>query len=135
MYHIGHLEGEIEMPIFMKYGSIKGWSTETNHVGWIPVNSIQYGPEGARGGTVTKITCARFSDGSSTDLWNAMMDGKVVDAVIELAKTGSATPFLKWILSQARITELHFSGSRDLPTEELTLNFDKAKYVYDKDAS
>ena len=69
--------------------------------------------------------CTRIQDGSTSDLWKAAVTGPPVGAVIEFTNRGDNKVNLKLTLSQALITAHSVSGSRDTPTETLTIDYGK----------
>ena len=114
------------MATFMKFGTIKGWATETGHVGWIPLAAVSLFPEGTRGAAVSAVICTRHRDGSTIHLWEAGATGDSADAVIELTKGN--TVYLKIMLQRAMITSFHVSADSSASMEQLTLNFAKIEF-------
>ena len=128
------------MPIYLKYGDIKGEVTEPAHRGWIELMSMQWGvgraiqsPQGAtREGSapsVSEIVVTKRQDSASTRLFNESMVGKGAKVVVEFVKDG--TVYLRLVLSNTLISGYSISGGAksDRPMESLTLNFTKVEWV------
>ncbi|HUI81401.1 MAG TPA: type VI secretion system tube protein Hcp [Bryobacteraceae bacterium] len=113
----------------MKYGSIKGWATDKGHVGWIPVESLTYGPAGAKGTTIQEFQISRYHDGSSAALWKESLNGKGGAVTIDFVdKEGNVYLTLK--LDETMVSSFLVSGRGDRPTESLSLNFSKVTFSY-----
>jgi type VI secretion system secreted protein Hcp len=127
------------MPIYLKYGSIKGEVKEPAHRGWIELSSMQWGtlqrsprPFDRAGGraspAVSDIVVTKRSDSVSILLMGESLSGKQVDAVIDFVKGGSGKDvYLRIEMSGTSISSFNLSGSGDNPTESLTLNFTKVE--------
>lgn len=124
------------MPVFLKYGTIKGDATEPAHRGWIELGSVQLGsfrrissdrerPHASP--SITDITATKRSDGASVALQREALTGKAVDAVIDFVDGGGSV-FLRLELSGTMISSWSITGGGDTPTESLTLNFTKIEF-------
>ncbi len=134
------------MPIYMKYGSIKGDVTATGHEGWIELQSAQLGtrrnitwPSGrgvnreSASPAIKDITVTKLQDSSSADLFREAVNGRGVDVEIHFLKTGGGpNPYLTIKLQGVLISSMNISGrggdSHSTPMESLTLNFAKIEY-------
>jgi type VI protein secretion system component Hcp len=118
------------MPIFMQYGDIRGWATDKGHAGWIPVASAQFGPQGARGGTVKEIQITRTQDGSSSALLRASLTGEPETAIIDFVNSGGRV-YLSVELTGTLITYVPESGhehGHPQPEESIMLSFKKIEF-------
>lgn len=134
------------MAIFLKYGSIKGETTQVSHKEWIEIQSMQFGvgrgiSSGVGGGSkreatapsVGEITLSKTMDISSNLLLKEALGGKAVDVKIELTQTdnsGKHVAFLKYILTNTLISSYSISSGGDRPSESLSLNFTKVDSEY-----
>lgn len=134
------------MAIFLKYGDIKGETTQLTHKEWIEVHSFQFGvgrgiSSGVGGGSkreatapsVSEITLTKTFDISSPLLFKESIGGKAVVAKIELTQTdnsGKHVSFQKYILTNTLISGYSVSSGGDRPSESLSLNFTKIDSEY-----
>jgi len=134
------------MAIFLKYGDIKGETTQQTHKEWIEINSFQFGvgrgiSSGVGGGSkreatapsVSEITLSKTFDISSPLLFKEAIGGKAVVAKIELTQTdnsGKHVSFQKYILTNTLISGYSVSSGGDRPSESLSLNFTKIDSEY-----
>lgn len=134
------------MAIFLKYGSIKGETTQLAHKEWIEIQSLQFGvgrgiSSGVGGGSkreatapsVSEITLTKTMDIASNLLLKEALGGKAVDVKIELTQTdnsGKHVAFLKYILTDTVISSYSISTGGDRPSESLSLNFTKVDSEY-----
>ena len=134
------------MAIFLKYGSLKGETTQLTHKEWIEVSSIQWGvgrgiSSGVGGGSkreatapsVSEITLTKTFDIASPLLLKEAVGGKAVDVKIELTQTddsGKHVSFQKYLLSETLISGYSISSGGDRPSESLSLNFTKIDSEY-----
>ncbi len=134
------------MAIFLKYGSIKGETTQLTHKDWIEVNSFQFGvgrgiSSGVGGGSkreasapsVSEITLTKTMDIASPLLLKEAIGGKAVEVKIELTQTdnsGKHVSFQKYILTNTLISGYSISSGGDRPSESLSLNFTKIDSEY-----
>jgi type VI secretion system secreted protein Hcp len=128
------------MPIYLKYGDIKGEVKEPAHRGWIELMSVRWGvgraintPEGAsREGSapsVSEIVVTKTQDSASTRLFNESLAGKGQKVVIEFVKDG--TVYLRLELTNTLVSGYSISGgAREgrRPMESLSLNFTKIEF-------
>jgi len=134
------------MAIFLKYGEIKGETTQLTHKEWIEVNSFQFGvgrgiSSGVGGGSkreasapsVSEVTISKTFDISSPLLLKDAVGGKAVTAKIEITQTddsGKHVAFQKFILTNTLISSYSVSSAGDRPGESLSLNFTKIDSEY-----
>lgn len=134
------------MAIFLKYGDIKGETTQLSHKEWIEVNSFQFGvgrgiSSGVGGGSkreatapsVSEIVVTKSMDIASPLLLKDAIGGKAVTAKIELTQTdnnGKHVAFQKYILTNTLISGYSLSSGGDRPSESLSLNFTKIDSEY-----
>ena len=134
------------MAIFLKYGDIKGETTQLTHKDWIEVSSFQFGvgrgiASGVGGGSkreasapsVSEIVVTKTFDISSPLLLKDAVGGKAVTAKIELTQTddsGKHVSFQKYILTNALISGYSVSSGGDRPSESISLNFTKFDSEY-----
>jgi type VI secretion system secreted protein Hcp len=131
------------MPIYMNWGNttpptIQGTVTETTHLHWIELTSVQYSSQ--RGDSVknrpaspppkiTEIVLSRSADSASSELFRESINGKGADVVIHFAKldVGHNVVYLVFKLAGTIISNYSISGSgqRSPSTESLTLNFEE----------
>jgi type VI secretion system secreted protein Hcp len=124
---------EDPMPVFLKYGQIKGDATEAGHRGWIELTSAQFGAsrridsrdrERPRGSAnISDITVTKNNDSASMSLQREALNGRPVTAFVDFVlQDGSVS--LRLEMSGTMISSLSLSGGSDA-TETLTLNFTK----------
>ncbi|WP_424813027.1 Hcp family type VI secretion system effector [Roseococcus sp. YIM B11640] len=134
------------MAIFLKYGSIKGETTQQAHKDWIEINSMQFGMgrsiTASQGGaskrestapSISEIVLTKSMDISSPLLFKEALGGKAVEVKIELTQTdnnGKHIPYQKYVLSDAVIASYSISSGGDRPMESLSLNFMKVDSEY-----
>lgn len=134
------------MAIFLKYGSVKGETTQSAHKEWIEVHSLQFGvgrgiSSGVGGGSkreasapsVSEIVLSKTFDISSPLLLKEAIGGKAVEAKIELTQTdnsGKHVAYQKYILTNTLISGYSISSGGDRPSESLSLNFTKIDSEY-----
>jgi type VI secretion system secreted protein Hcp len=134
------------MAIFLKYGAIKGETTQLTHKEWIEVSSFQFGvgrgiSSGVGGGSkreasapsVSEIVVTKTFDISSPLLLKDAVGGKAVEAKIELTQTddsGKHVAFQKYILTNTLISGYSVSSGGDRPSESISLNFTKIDSEY-----
>jgi type VI secretion system secreted protein Hcp len=131
------------MPIYLNYNSIPGDVTADGHVGWIEVNSFQWGvgrgissPTGASADressapSVSEITVTKATDISSTKLLNEAYQGEGVDAQLDFCKTdkGVLEVYMSYKLSDCMVSGYSISSGGDRPSESLSLNFTKIEF-------
>jgi type VI secretion system secreted protein Hcp len=128
------------MPIYMQYGSLKGDVTAEGHVGWIEVNSFQWGvgrgissPTGgssdreASAPSVSEIVVTKPTDIASVDLLKESLEGEGQDVTIDFCKTdkGALNVYLSYTLNNTMISGFSCSSGGDRPQESLSFNFTK----------
>jgi len=130
------------MPIYMNYNSlaIKGDVTESTHVGWIEVNSFQWGvgrgissPTGGSADressapSVSEIVVTKAEDVSSILLLTESFQGEGQTVIIDFCKTdkGQLESYLKFTLTNTMISGFSMSSGGDRPSESISLNFTK----------
>lgn len=134
------------MAIFLKYGDLKGETTQLAHKEWIEISSFQWGvgrgiSSGVGGGSkreatapsVSEITLTKTFDVSSPLLLKEAVGGKAVTAKIEMTQTdnsGKHVAYQKYILSNALISGYSISSGGDRPSESVSLNFTKFDSEY-----
>lgn len=134
---------------YLKLGDIQGESTDDGHVNWI--NLLAVGNHlarpmaaGASGSTRHRASvifgdfvCVKEVDASTPKLQEALADGanfpKVNVDLCTSSEGGKRVPFLQWELINARVTSYEVEGGSndlELPTEHLSLNFEKIRLTY-----
>ena len=141
------------MPIYLKYGDIKGDVTAEGHKGpdgWVEVNSFQFGigrgissPTGGSADressapSVSEIVVTKPSDVSSTAWMEASLFGAGVDVTIDFCKTHKDKleiyQYLK--LWNAMVSGYSVSSGGDRPSESLSINFTKFEYGFNEQAA
>ena len=136
------------MPIYIKYGDIKGDVTAEGHLGsagWVEVNSFSWGvgrgissPTGgsadreASAPSVSEITLSKPMDNSSYRWLEEALIGEGVDATIDFVKTdkGTLETYASYTLTNAMVSGYSVSSGGDRPSESLSLNFTKIVYSF-----
>jgi type VI secretion system secreted protein Hcp len=128
------------MPIYMKYGGIKGDVTAAGHEGWIEVNSFQWGvgrgissstgsSSNREGSTpsVSEIVVTKPTDIATVDILRESLGGEVQDVTIDFSKTdrGALSVYLSYTLNNTLISGYSINSGGDLPEESISLNFTK----------
>jgi type VI secretion system secreted protein Hcp len=133
------------MAIYVQYAAIKGDVTESNHTGWVEVNSFQWGVgrgiSAPVGGTqdreastpsVSEIVCTKDEDVATIALLNEALQGEGKDVTIDFTKTdsgGGTQVYLSYTLNNTMISGYSISGaggdSANRPQESLSFNFTK----------
>jgi type VI secretion system secreted protein Hcp len=131
--------------MFIKIGDVKGESTDDKHKNEIDVLSwswgaTQSGTAGIGGGggagkvQLQDLTITKYIDKASPTLFKMCCDGTHIGtSVLTVRKAGgSALEYLKLTLDKAIVTSITTGGSggQDRLTENITLNFAKAKMEY-----
>jgi len=134
------------MAVFIQIPDIKGGSTEKNHVGWIKVDSLQFGvgrslnnPLGhatsreAGQPNVSEIHVTKPMDNASILLfgWSvSAFDAKKI--VIDVVSTGRTdAPFASYALDLAVISGYSVAASGDsMPSESISFNFTKIEETF-----
>ena len=137
------------MPIYIKYGDIKGDVTAEGHKGsdgWVEVNSFQWGvgrgissPTGgssdreASAPSVSEITVTKTMDSTSPKLLQEALQGQgttVKIFFVDILKNGTTRLYAEYDLSNVLISGYSDSSGGDRPTESLSLNFTKVQYTF-----
>lgn len=147
----------VSAAVFAKYDGIDGEATDADHDKWIDVLSIDWGVHkpggGATGSTrrrgdvvLEDIVLVKEVDKASPKLTEAALTGKVFPKV-EIHITASTTnegrlTYYAYELTNVRVTSYSISGGQEgedaVPTETLTLNFEKITWGFqetEKDSS
>jgi type VI secretion system secreted protein Hcp len=128
------------MAVFVKIPDITGGATEKKHVGWIKVDSLQFGvgrslnnPLGAATSreaghpTISEIHVTKSMDNSSIELfgWSvSKFDAKKV--VVDVVSTGREDAFTTYTLENAVISGYTVStAGESMPSESISFNFTK----------
>jgi len=133
---------------YAKFDGIEGSSKDRDHGKWIEILSFDSGTHKPGGGTASPsapdLRAFRLEaalDKATPKLLEAAVKGKVIPKV-EIHLTGedgeaSAEPYFIIELTNVSITSFQTGGRADtVPTEELTLNYEKARWTYnDSDGS
>ncbi len=125
------------MPIFLKYGDIKGDVTEDAHRGWIELTNLSFGVSrgtgrsGSEGSapSMSDLLVTKGQDSASPALNREAVSGRPVDAVIDLVRDDSSVS-LRYTMSNTMISSWSVSGGGDSGpvTESMGLNFTKIEF-------
>lgn len=134
------------MPIYLKFGSIQGDVTESGHVGWIELNSLQWGlgrgvssPTGSSENressapSVSEITTTKNYDKATIKLLQDAFegtgagDGATVQIDFVRTTKGKLDVYLSYELTDVIISGYSISSGGDTPSESLSFNFVKIK--------
>ena len=136
--------------ILLKFATeIKGESTVANHIGWITINSMQFGVgrgvSSVGGGgdretsnpSFSEVTLSKSLDIASTALMMQATCGKSLGkAEIHWIQTGGAgtngQTYLKLELTDVIVSAYSSNSGGDRPDESFSLNFTQISYQYDK---
>jgi type VI secretion system secreted protein Hcp len=127
------------MPIYMKYGAIKGGVAAAGHEGWIELNSFQWSvgraissPTGSSGReisapSISEIVVTKPTDIATVALLREALEGGGQDVSIDFCKTdqGKVTVYLSYTLNDTLISGDAIGSGGDLPEESISLNFTK----------
>src|ERR1700722_11301572 len=122
------------MPIYMNYdnNSIKGDVTAQGWVGWIELNSFQFGvgrgiasPTGGSADressapSLSEITVTKDQDSATGPLVTAALQGEGVTVIIDFVKTsqGSLVKYMEYTLTNTLISGFSTSSGGDRPSE------------------
>ncbi len=137
------------MAIYMEVEGINGSATESNHMNWIPIKSLDFpvtrpGVQTTPGKVTDRlrsavdfedITVTKDGDKSSPGIMRWMVDGLTKKVVIAICKE-KGEEVMTMELEAALATNFSASASADeMPTETLKIDFTKIKMVwttYDK---
>lgn len=128
---------------YMQYGTIKGSSTSLDHPDWIVLNSFQLGvsvPVSSQSSTISgapkfsEIEVTKVMDKSSPLLMQQLLQGSIQPVTIDLVEPSyaSKSPFTyaEYKLTNALLTGYSVSSGGDIPTETLSIEFEKISYTY-----
>ena len=112
---------------YLKIGDIKGESKDEGHKDWIDILSVDW-DEGSSA-AARQVVVTRTLDKASPKIVEAIADGAnfravSLDAPDDRADAGQQT-YLRYELENARVTSYSIDASGDIPTETITLNFEK----------
>ena len=137
------------MPIYVNYNSlaIKGDVTEEKHVGWIEVDSFNFGlgrgiasPTGASADrestapSVSEITLTKAQDAATISLVNEALQGEGQTVVIDFCKTDKdkLEVYCTYKLENCMVSGYSVSSGGDRPSESISLNFTKILYEFNE---
>lgn len=129
---------------YMQYGTIKGDSTSLDHPDWIVLDSFQLGVSvpttspttgaGAGAPKFSEIVVTKMMDKSSPQLIQQLLQGTPQSVTIDLAEPSSTSkiPFTyaQYKLTDAVLTGYSVSSGGDMPSESLSIAFQKISYTY-----
>jgi type VI secretion system secreted protein Hcp len=128
------------MPIYMQYGSLKGDVTAEGHVGWIEVNSFQWGvgrgissPTGgssdreASAPSVSEVVVIKPTDIATVSILGESLEGEGQDVTVDFCKTdkGALNVYLSFTMNNTMVSGFSMSTGGDRPQESISLNFTK----------
>jgi type VI secretion system secreted protein Hcp len=128
------------MPIYMQYGSLKGDVTAEGHVGWIEVNSFQWGvgrgissPTGgssdreASAPSVSEVVFNKPTDIATVSILGESLEGEGQDVTFDFCKTdkGALNVYLSFTMNNTMVSGFSMSTGGDRPQESISLNFTK----------
>jgi len=126
---------------YMQFGDINGESHDSAHMGWIEIDSFQWGvgrgsamgsaASGAGAGrtSINEITIMKHEDVSSPKLQEACATGKhFPKVVIETERAGGQ--IMRVTLEDVIVSAVHMSSGGDRPTETVTLSFARSMTQY-----
>jgi type VI secretion system secreted protein Hcp len=131
------------MPIYIKYGDIKGDVTAEGHKDWIEVNSFQWGvgrgissPTGggadreSSAPSVSEIVVTKAQCTATTKLLDEALQGEGVKVQIDFVKTDGKKleTYMFYKLENVMISGYSISSGGERPMESLSLNFTKIEY-------
>jgi type VI secretion system secreted protein Hcp len=136
------------MPIYIKYGDIKGDVTADGHKGtdgWVEVNSFQFGvgrgissPTGgsadreASAPSISEIVVTKPMDKSSYRWMEESLTGEGVSVTIDFVKTdkGTLETYAQYTLDNGMVSGYSVSSGGDRPQESISINFTKVIYSF-----
>jgi len=146
LVYAGNAEAAVDM--FLKIDSIPGESTDSSHMDWIDVLSMNWGatntgtaaPTGSKDGagivSVQDFNFAKQVDKSSPKLFLAVANGQSIrDVQFDLTKSFDlkVAPILNFKFTEAIVTSYSISasaGDGTVPIEHISLNFQKVEYTF-----
>lgn len=139
---------ELNMPIYIKYGDIKGDVTAEGHKGtegWVEVNSFQFGvgrgissPTGGSSDressapSVSEIVVTKPMDKSSYRWLEESLYGEGQAVTIDFCKTdkGKLEVYASYTLEDCMVSGYSVNSGGDRPSESLSLNFTKVIFNF-----
>jgi type VI secretion system secreted protein Hcp len=131
---------EVDVPIYMKFGSIPGDVTTEGYKNWIELNSFQFGvsrgvSSGAGGGSressapsISEIVVTKYFDAASPKLYQDSVAGTFdtkVEIKMNTTTKNKTETFLTYELTDCGVSSYSQSSGGDAPVESLSLNFIK----------
>jgi len=132
--------------MFIQFPGITGNVTSANHVGWVAVDSVDFGVQrkvstnvgrvSDREGSIpnfTELTLYKSLDKSTPYLFQAFCKHTVMNQVeLDVCSTGAnLDPYVKYTLSNVVVSShQHFIRADATPSEEVKLNFTKISISY-----
>lgn len=128
------------MPIYMKYGAVKGDATEEGHKDWIEIGSFQWGvgraistPTGgaknreSSAPSISEITVTKGHDIATVPLVQELYQGHGKDCDIDFVATdkGKLRIYMSIKLTNTMVSGYSFNSGGDRPSESVSLNFTK----------
>ena len=140
------------MPIYLQLTGgeqpITGDATQSEHVGWMDISSMNWNVSRSVSTTVgaaanreasepnlSEVTLHKVSDSSHAALYQAATTGKQpMTATIDLVNTGNpGKVYCQYILQNTLVSGFSSGSDGDRPTETLTLNFTQKNVNYTKE--
>ena len=136
------------MPIYIKYGDIKGDVSAEGHKGadgWVEINSFQFGigrgissPTGGEDDressapSVSEIVVTKPMDKSSYRWMEESLWGEGVDVQVDFCKTDKdkLEVYASYKLENCMVSGYSVSSGGDRPSESISLNFTKILYEF-----
>jgi type VI secretion system secreted protein Hcp len=132
---------------FIKFEGIQGESTMKGEEGAIKITSFEFSGTSVADTSTTglasgkrqlsEIVIQKSADAASISLFKSFLTGENVKGNVEIdfvttghGGGGTATPYLKYELTNVFITSYSLSSGGDRPTESLSLNFQKIAATY-----
>jgi type VI secretion system secreted protein Hcp len=141
------------MPIYIKYGDIKGDVTAEGHLGtdgWVEVNSFQFGvgraissPTGggkdreSSAPSISEIVVTKPADNSSVQWMDHALQGNGVPCQIDFVKTNQdkLETYQIYNLENAMISGFSVSSGGDRPSESISISFTKIEFSFSQENS
>ncbi|HEX4507108.1 MAG TPA: type VI secretion system tube protein Hcp [Alphaproteobacteria bacterium] len=129
--------------IYLQFGSIQGDATQSAHVNWIQLLSVNWGltrpvsnPAGSTAGRVlaaprlAELSVTKDEDSATIPLIQQALSGSPQDATIDFISeaTGDGLVYYSIALKQAVITAFTQGSSGDRPVETMTFNFTQISF-------
>ena len=133
------------MPIYLKYGEIKGSVTEEGHKEWVDANSFQWGvgrgvgsPTGrganreASAPSISEIVITKQMDKSSFAWLQEGLKGEGAKCEIHFCSTdaGQLRTYATYKLENCLVSGYSTSSGGDRPSESISINFTKIEFLY-----